>query len=73
MGNYVCNFVLFHFATINDDGPCIICKKEIINAGIHVVFMREDGVGDTKYTSEDIKNLLSAEENRWRIERVSDR
>jgi dCMP deaminase len=48
-------------------GPCIICKKEIINAGLTAVHMREEGVGEKSYTIEQIKELLAQEEEKWRI------
>ena len=35
--------------------PCIICKKEIINAGLTTVYMREEGVGERKYCIDKIK------------------
>jgi dCMP deaminase len=47
-------------------GPCIICKKEIINAGLTAVYMREEGVGEKNYTLEQIKELLAQEEEEWR-------
>ena len=47
-------------------GPCIICKKEIINAGLTAVHMREEGVGEKSYTLEQIKELLAQEEEEWR-------
>jgi dCMP deaminase len=47
-------------------GPCIICKKEIINAGLTMVYMREEGVGQTNYTLDDIKRLLAQEEEKWK-------
>lgn len=47
-------------------GPCIICKKEIINAGLTAVHMREEGVGERSYTLEQIKELLAQEEEEWR-------
>jgi dCMP deaminase len=47
-------------------GPCIICKKEIINAGLTAVYMREEGVGKKSYTLEQIKELLAQEEEEWR-------
>lgn len=43
-------------------GPCIICKKEIINAGLKKVHMREEGVGVRCYTIEQIRKLLAEEE-----------
>jgi dCMP deaminase len=47
-------------------GPCIICKKEIINAGLAAVHMREEGVGEKTYTLEQIKEMLAQEEKKWR-------
>lgn len=47
-------------------GPCIICKKEIINAGLTKVYMREEGVGEKSYTLARIKELLAQEEEEWR-------
>ena len=47
-------------------GPCIICKKMIINAGLTAVHMREEGVGEKSYTLEQIKELLTQEEEEWR-------
>ena len=47
-------------------GPCTICKKEIINAGIVAVHMKEEGVGVKTYTVEDLKQLLREEEQRLR-------
>jgi len=47
-------------------GPCIICKKEIINAGLTAVYMREEGVGEKSYTLAQIKELLAQEEEEWR-------
>lgn len=46
--------------------PCIICKKEIINAGLTTVYMREEGVGERRYCIEKIKELLKEEEEHWR-------
>jgi len=51
-------------------GPCIICKKEIINSGLTEVHMREEGVGDKTYTIEDIKKMLVEEEEEWRKKRM---
>jgi len=45
-------------------GPCIICKKEIINAGIKKVHMREEGIGEKTYTIKRIKRMLDDEENK---------
>jgi len=47
-------------------GPCIICKKMIINAGLTAVYMREEGVGEKSYTLEQIKKLLAQEERELR-------
>ena len=47
-------------------GPCIICKKEIINAGLTKVHMREEGVGEENYTVKQIAQLLAEEEEKWR-------
>lgn len=44
----------------------MICKKEIINAGLTLVHMREDGVANKSYTLEEIKKLLAQEEEEWR-------
>lgn len=47
-------------------GPCLICKKEIINAGIKKVHMREEGVGVRCYTLDQIRKLLTQEEEERR-------
>ena len=47
-------------------GPCIICKKEIINAGIMNVHMREEGIGEKTFTITEINNMLTREEEEWR-------
>lgn len=47
-------------------GPCIICKKEIINAGLERVYMIEEGFGVSIYSIEKIKELLAQEEAGWR-------
>jgi dCMP deaminase len=47
-------------------GPCIICKKEIINAGLTAVYMREEGVGERTYTLVQIEKMLAQEEEKWR-------
>jgi dCMP deaminase len=47
-------------------GPCIICKKEIINAGLTAVHMREEGVGERTYRLAQIKEMLAQEEEKWR-------
>ena len=47
-------------------GPCIICAKMIINAGLAAVHMREEGVGTRTYTPEDIKRVLLEEEQSLR-------
>jgi dCMP deaminase len=44
-------------------GPCIICKKEIINAGLTEVHMREEGVGEQSFDLKKIIDLLAEEEN----------
>ena len=43
-------------------GPCMICKKEIINAGLVAVHMREEGVGIRTYTMKKLKEMLRQEE-----------
>ncbi len=43
-------------------GPCIICKKEIINVGIRAVHMREEGIGTQSYKFKDLKINLKKEE-----------
>lgn len=45
-------------------GPCMICKKEIINAGLKAVHMREEGIGVRTYTIEDLAAMLADEERR---------
>jgi dCMP deaminase len=45
-------------------GPCMICKKEIINTGLNAVHMREEGVGDKTYTIDELKAMLDGEEKR---------
>jgi dCMP deaminase len=47
-------------------GPCIICAKMIINAGLRAVHMREEGVGTRTYTLEDIRRMLGEEEQALR-------
>lgn len=44
----------------------MICKKEIINAGLKSVHMRERGIGDQTYTLDDIEKLLHEEEEKLR-------
>lgn len=51
--------------------PCIICKKEIINAGLTKVHMREEGVGQRSYNIEGIHDLLIEEEAKWREKKLS--
>ena len=46
-------------------GPCIICKKEIINAGLKAVHMREEGIGGKDYDLEEIMKLLAQEEEEF--------
>ena len=43
-------------------GPCQICKKEIINAGLKKVYMREEGLGDETYNIDELKENLKKEE-----------
>ena len=43
-------------------GPCMICKKQIINSGIVRVHMREKGVGVKSYDVKELKELLAQEE-----------
>ncbi len=43
-------------------GPCALCMKEIINAGLTAVHMREEGVGMQTFTIADLLRLLAAEE-----------
>jgi dCMP deaminase len=45
-------------------GPCMICKKLIINAGLKKVHMREEGVGTRTYTIMQLRQLLDDEERR---------
>ena len=47
-------------------GPCMICKKEIINAGLKAVHMKEEGVGNRTYTVEELRRLLKEEEEELR-------
>ena len=47
-------------------GPCIICAKMIINAGLAAVHMQEEGVGTRTYTLEDLKQILADEERELR-------
>jgi len=43
-------------------GPCIICAKMIINAGLQAVHMTEEGVGTKSYSMTALKESLSQEE-----------
>ena len=43
-------------------GPCMICTKMIINAGLVVVHMKEEGVGTKTYTVDDLKQMLREQE-----------
>ncbi len=43
-------------------GPCMICKKQIINAGLSKVHMKEEGVGTKSFTLKQIKEILNQEE-----------
>lgn len=47
-------------------GPCMICKKEIINAGMERVHMREEGIGTITCTVEELKEILRLEEEELR-------
>lgn len=48
-------------------GPCLICKKEIINAGLKDIHMREEGVGHRTYTIEQLKKDIINEEEEIKI------
>ena len=52
-------------------GPCLICKKEIINAGLNGVCVKEEGVGTKTYGMEEIRQLLTEEEASWRRKKGS--
>ena len=45
-------------------GPCIICKKEIINVSLVKVHMKEEGVGTQTYTRKQIIKLLKDQEKK---------
>jgi dCMP deaminase len=47
-------------------GPCMICTKMIINAGLTAVHMKEEGVGVKTYTLEDLKQMLRRQEESLR-------
>jgi len=47
-------------------GPCIICAKMIVNAGLEAVHMKEEGVGTRTYKLEDLKRVLREEEQALR-------
>jgi len=47
-------------------GPCMICKKLIINTGLAKVHMRERGVGVRSYDITALKELLAQEEEEIR-------
>ncbi len=47
-------------------GPCMICAKMIINAGLEAVHMKEEGVGTKTYEMEDLKQMLREEEQALR-------
>lgn len=49
-------------------GPCMICKKEIINSGLRAVHMREEGVGARTYTIDQLKEMLDGEEKKLAAE-----
>lgn len=52
-------------------GPCLICKKEIINAGLKAVYVREEDIGSKLYEIEEIRQLVAEEEEEWRRKRDS--
>ena len=54
-------------------GPCMICKKEIINTGLKAVHMREEGVGAQTYTIDKLKAMLDGEEKRLAAEFIRSR
>ena len=43
-------------------GPCMICTKMIINAGLTAVHMKEAGVGTKTYSVDDLKQTLREQE-----------
>ena len=47
-------------------GPCMICAKMIVNAGLEAVHMQEEGVGTRTYTLDDLKQILREDEERLR-------
>lgn len=47
-------------------GPCLLCKKAIINAGLTAVHMREEGIGSESYSLDEIRELLLQEESQIR-------
>ena len=47
-------------------GPCIICAKMIVNAGLEAVHMKEEGAGTRTYDQEDLKRMLRKEEQALR-------
>lgn len=47
-------------------GPCMICAKMILNAGIKAVHMKEEGVGTRTYSLEDLEQALREEEEALR-------
>ena len=53
-------------------GPCIICKKEIINAGLTAVYMREENVDEKCFTVEQIMEMLAEEEKEWKNKYAKD-
>ena len=44
-------------------GPCLICKKNIINAGISRIIVKEEGFDIKELTKEDLINQLKEQEN----------
>ncbi len=47
-------------------GPCMICAKMIMNAGIVAVHMQEEGVGTRSYTLPELRQMLREDEERLR-------
>ncbi|MFC1962592.1 cytidine/deoxycytidylate deaminase family protein [Chloroflexota bacterium] len=43
-------------------GPCMICKKEIINVGLVQVHMNEEGVGIKAFNVTQLREMLDKEE-----------
>jgi len=47
-------------------GPCILCKRFIINAGIKQVVMKEEGREVSRYNEDDVRAELRREEDQAR-------